>query len=80
VYPCDSCFYGGNQEIEELFLGNIKKISLWEIFNNKNSKNFKIVESMRNNDYSKLRICKKCNTYKLASNCFFKNPITKRWM
>lgn len=80
VYPCDACFYGGNQKVEELFLGNIEKISLWKIFNNKNSKNFQIVENMKNGDYSKLSICKKCNTYKLSPNCYFKNPITKRWM
>ncbi|MFA5532016.1 MAG: radical SAM protein [Candidatus Shapirobacteria bacterium] len=79
IYPCCSCFYGGTQKIEELFLGNIKNTSLVKMFTNKKSKNFKIVEMMENNDYSKIPICKKCNNYKLGVNYFFRNPLTKKW-
>jgi len=80
IYPCDACFYGGSQRVSELYLGNVKKESIFNIFNNKKSKNFRIIEMMKNCDYSKLPTCKKCDTYKLGVNCFFKNPITKRWM
>lgn len=77
IYPCDPCFYAGKEKINELYLGNVKKDSIFEMFSDKSSKNFKIHEMMKSGDYSNLPTCAKCNTYKLSTNCYFK--LFGRW-
>ncbi|MFH1431187.1 MAG: radical SAM protein [Nanoarchaeota archaeon] len=85
IYPCDPCFYSGKEKIPSLYLGNILTTDLYKQFS-KNSKRLSIVEDMKKNNYSKLPNCKKCNTYKLASNNFFKIPkflrgiFGKKWL
>lgn len=80
IYPCDPCFYGGSEKIVDLYLGNIIKDGVWKMFSNKKSKNYKIVEEMKTGNYENLLTCRKCNTYKLSVNSFFKNPVNKKWM
>lgn len=78
LYTCDASFFNGNSKIDELYLGNINKINYFkDIHSNKNSKIYKILESMKNNDYCKLKNCQKCHNYKLAPNPFFK--IFGKW-
>ena len=78
IYPCDPCFYSGNQKINSLYLGNIKDVDLFEQFTNKSSRRFKVIQNMKQGNYSCLPECEKCNTYKLGSNPFFK--IGNRWI
>lgn len=77
-FPCDPCFYSGNNKIPSLYLGNIMAESPFEQFMQKDSKQAKIIKSMRRGDYSQISECGKCNTYKLCSNCFFKLPGSLR--
>ncbi|MBU0477584.1 radical SAM protein [bacterium] len=74
IYPCDPSFYSGNQKITFLYLGNIINKSPFDILMNKKSKPFKILESMRKDDYSQIPECAKCNTYKLECNSYFELP------
>lgn len=74
IYPCDPCFYSGSKKITSLYLGNMKTESLFDLFTSTNSKQLKIIESMRKDDYSQLPECKRCNTYKLGCNCYFRLP------
>lgn len=77
IYPCDPCFYSGNQKIDSLYLGNIKNIDLYEQFFSQ-EKRSQIISQMKQCNYSKLPECEKCNTYKLGSNPFFK--LGKKWV
>jgi len=73
IYTCDATFFNGCSKIDDLYLGNINEIDYFkEIYSNKNSKIYKIVEMMKRGDYSKLRNCRDCNNYKLAPNPFFR--------
>ncbi|MCM8782136.1 MAG: radical SAM protein, partial [Candidatus Omnitrophica bacterium] len=74
MYPCDSCLYSGSNTMDALYLGNIMTESPFDQLNDRNNRRYKILESMRKEDYSQILECKKCNTYKLGSNCFFRLP------
>jgi len=74
MYPCDPCFYGGTQKIKELYLGNIKEMSFYDLYMDRNSKIYEIVDLMKRNEYNFLPTCRKCNTYKLSGNPFFSLP------
>jgi radical SAM protein with 4Fe4S-binding SPASM domain len=78
IYPCDPCFYSGYQKITSLYLGNIRTESPFDLFTSINSKQSKIIKSMRKDDYSQLPDCERCNTYKLGCNCYFKLPWSLR--
>lgn len=71
IYPCDAALYSGNQKIEELYLGNIKKYSPFAQYTDKKSKRYQILNQMKNNDYKNIKTCKKCSTKNLGINCYF---------
>jgi radical SAM protein with 4Fe4S-binding SPASM domain len=75
MYPCDPCFYGGTTKIKELRLGNIRNTSFFGLIKDKKSKVYKIIKSMKNEEYDQLPTCKECNTYKLSGNLFFSLPF-----
>jgi len=75
MYPCDPCFYGGNTKIKELFLGNIKSNSFYNLIKNKKSKIYEIIDKMKKDQYDLLPTCSQCNTYKIGGNIFFNFPF-----
>lgn len=74
IYPCDPCFYAGVMRIDSLYLGHIMSDDICELVADRASKRYKIVHSMRQDDYSELPECRKCTTRILQSNCYFKLP------
>ncbi len=78
IYPCDPCFYSGSEKVNSLYIGNIKDVDLYEQFFSK-GKRAEIINQMKQNNYSSIPNCEKCNTYKLGSNPFFKLPFSKKW-
>lgn len=75
LYPCCSCFYSGLKQIDSLYLGNIRTESPFGLFTWNSSKRLKIIEAMRQDDYTQLTECKICNVpNKLECNCYFKLP------
>jgi radical SAM protein with 4Fe4S-binding SPASM domain len=78
MYPCDAALYSGGQKIEELCLGNVLKDSYFDQFIDKDSKRNKILSMMKKNDYGKLKVCKRCSTKDLGSNCYFN--FLGRWV
>lgn len=74
AYPCDACLYNGSMKEDQLFLGNIVKNNLVDEFENKLGKSRQIFSKMRQNNYSSLSACERCNTYKLSPNCYFCLP------
>lgn len=71
VYPCDPALYSGSNKFEELCLGNVDKMSIYETFIDKFSKRYQIFNEMRKNDYKNLECCKVCTTKCLGGNCYF---------
>lgn len=79
IYPCDAAFYAGDNKVQSLYLGNLRDQSPYELFRNRNSLRYKILEDMKKDDYSKLPECKRCNVYKLGGNRFFGLPSFLRF-
>jgi len=78
IHPCDACYYAGGKRMGRLFLGNILECSPFDMMASKPNPRTEIVDLMRRNDYRDLPACKVCNSYKLASNIFFKIPKPMR--
>ncbi|MFH1847615.1 MAG: radical SAM protein [Candidatus Omnitrophota bacterium] len=74
MYPCDSSLYSGSEKLESLYLGNIGTDSPFEMYLDPKSRQRRIVELMRKDDYSTLAQCRNCNTYKLGCNAYFGLP------
>jgi radical SAM protein with 4Fe4S-binding SPASM domain len=74
IYPCDPCFYSGNEPMKELFLGNIKNVSPYDLIKNKKSKVYEIIEMFKQDDYRTLPHCQKCDSYKFNLNSFIAIP------
>ena len=74
IYPCDPCFYAGEVRTASLYLGNINTEKVDEMINDAENKRYAIFDAMQKDDYSGLPECRKCNTYKLSSNCYFRVP------
>jgi len=74
IYPCCASPYSGAKDIPSLRLGNIMADSIVDQLDDKRSRRYKIIESMRKDNYSQLPECARCNTYKIGCNCYFKLP------
>jgi len=84
VYPCGPALYSGSDKFEQLYIGNVSGMSVFDDFFDKKSKRYQIVDKMRKDDYSKLSCCKKCTTKNLSANCFFSTgkirPYGYKWL
>jgi radical SAM protein with 4Fe4S-binding SPASM domain len=84
VYPCDPALYSGSNRFEQLYLGNVKQMSVFDDFFDKKSKRWQILDKMKKDDYSKLDCCKNCTTKNLTANCFFNigkiRPHGYKWL